>query len=304
MVNTPSWHRTKETRTAPPESEQQYHELLMSLQRLTGIGIWSYTVSTNGLWWSDQAKRIHRIDPEKTPTLSDVVDQYTERDQDRVIERFTDAVENVNSFTVDAGLTGEGTTERSIRLYCEPRKEDGETVVLYGGVQDVTDVTRREQRIEILRRTSQKLRGSSSKQEVAEIIADTAKNILGLVNTTVRLVDENRSMLRTIEATEECVERAGNRPNYPVDEETPAARTYRIGEPEIHTNHENTADDHNRGELRSGLYVPIGNHGVLSAGDVVVDAFKEHDLEAASLLGQLGAEAITRIGWVKRSRAV
>jgi hypothetical protein len=42
----------------------------------------------------------------------------------------------------------------------------------------------------------------------------------------------------------------------------------------------------------------------LSAGDVVVDAFAEHDLEAASLLGELGAEAITRIGWVKRSRAI
>ena len=304
MINTPPWDRTNETHTILPESEHQYHELLASLQRLTGIGIWSYNVSTDELWWSDQAKQIHGIDPEQTPTLSDVVDQYTKRDQDRVTERFADAVESVKSFTVDAGLTGEGTTERSIRLYCEPQKEDDETVVLYGVVQDVTDVKRREQRIEILRRTSQKLRGSSSKQDVAEIIADAAKNILGLVNTTVRLVDENRSILRTIEATEECVERAGDRPNYPVDEETPAARTYRRGEPEIHPNHDHTADDHNRGELRSGLYVPIGNHGVLSAGDIVVDAFKGHDLEAASLLGQLGAEAITRIGWVKRSRAV
>jgi hypothetical protein len=171
-------------------------------------------------------------------------------------------------------------------------------------VRDVTDAKRQEQRIEILRRTSQQLRSASSKQEVAEIIADAAKNILGLVNTTVRLADEGRCTLRTVVATEECVERAGDRPDYPVEEETPAARTYRTGEPELHADHDETDDDHDRGALQSGLYVPIGNHGVLSAGDVVVDAFEEHDLEAASLLGQLGAEAITRIGWVRRSRAV
>ncbi len=304
MVETLPWNRTNETRTIPPESDHRYHELLASLQRLAGIGLWSYNASTDGLWWSDRTKRIHGMDPDQTPTLSDVADQYTERDQDKVIERFSDAVENVKPFTIDVGLTGERTTERSIRLHCDPQEEDGETVVLYGVVRDVTDVKRREQRIEILRRTSQQLRGASSKEDVAEIIADAAKNILGLVNTTVRLVDENRSTLQTIEATEECVERAGDRPNYPVDEETPAARTYRTGESEIHANHENTVDDHSRGELQSGLYVPIGNHGVLSAGDVVVDAFREHDLEAASLLGQLGAEAITRIGWVKRSRAI
>lgn len=303
-MDTLPWDRTNESQRRVPATEQRYHELLESLQRLAGIGIWSYNVSTDKLWWSDRAKRIHGIDPEQTPTLPEVADRYTERDRNRVMERFFDAVENTESFTIDVGLTGDGTTERSIRLYCDSREEDGETVVLYGVVQDVTDVKRREQRIEILRRTSQKLRGSSSKQDVAEILAAAAKNILGLVNTTVRLVDENRSVLRAIEATEECIERAGDRPNYPVDEETPAARTYRNSEPEMHVNHEHTADDHNRGELRSGLYVPIGNHGVLSAGDVVVDAFKEHDLEAASLLGQLGAEAITRIGWVKRSRAI
>jgi PAS domain-containing protein len=304
MDTTPPWTPPGETSTAPPASEHAFDDLLASVQRLTGIGLWSYSVSADELWWSDRAKRIHGIKSERTPTFPDIVDLYTERDRERVMERFTDAVEDGEPFTVDVGLTGEGTTERSVRLFCEPLLDNGRTVVLHGVVRDVTDVKRREQRIEILRRTSQELRGSSSKQEVAEILADAAKNILGLVNTTVRLVDENRSVLRTIVATEECVERAGDRPNYPVDEETPAARTYRTGDPEIHTDHEHTDDDHDRGELQSGLYVPIGNHGVLSAGDVVVGAFEEHDLEAAGLLGQLGAEAITRIGWVRRSRAV
>lgn len=50
--------------------------------------------------------------------------------------------------------------------------------------------------------------------------------------------------------------------------------TFRTGEPELHADPEMTADDHNRGDLQSGPYVSIGGHGVLSAGDVVVDALR------------------------------
>ncbi|WP_336406684.1 GAF domain-containing protein [Haloarcula litorea] len=278
--------------------------MVSSIQRLTGVGVWSYDVTTDEMWWSHKAKEIHGVDPERTFSFSELVSHYTETGESRATTAFEAAIADQEAFTIDVGLVGEGTTEHSIRMHCDPCVEEGETVSLHGAVRDITDEKRREQRIEVLRETSQELRKASSRQEVAEILADAAKNILGLVNTTVRLADKNTNTLRTIEATEECLERAGDRPNYDIDEETPAARTYRTGDPEIHTDHEMTEDDHNRGELRSGLYVPIGNHGVLSAGDIVVDAFEEHDLEAAGLLGQLGAEAITRIGWAKRSRAV
>ncbi|WP_394326471.1 GAF domain-containing protein [Halorubrum aethiopicum] len=277
--------------------------MIASLQRLTGIGVWSYDVPRDEVWLSDETKRIHDIDVDDDPTVSDVIDRYVETDRREVLDSLSAAVEYGEPFSVDVNYASERTTERTIRLGCDPVVDDG-TVALYGVLRDVTDLKRQEQRIEILRQTSQELRKASSKDEVAGILADAAKNVLGLVNTTVRLVDENRNVLETIEATEECLERAGDRPNYAVTEDTPAAKTYRTGEPVIHANHEFTDDDHSRGALQSGLYVPIGSHGVLSAGDVVVDAFAEHDLEAASLLGELGAEAITRIGWVKRSRAI
>ncbi|KAA9396700.1 GAF domain-containing protein [Haloarcula sp. CBA1130] len=281
-----------------------YREMLSSIQRLTGVGVWYYEAGTGEMHWSRKAKEIHGLEPERMLSFSELATHYTESDRSRAMAAFEAAIKECEQFTIDVGLVGEGTTEQSIRMRCDPRVKDGETVSMYGTVRDITDEKRREQRIEVLRKTSQELRKASTRQEVAEIIADAAKNILRLVNTTVRLADRNNSTLRTVEATEECLERAGQRPNYDINEETPAARIYRTGEPEIYSDHEMIEDDHSRGELRSGLYVPIGNHGVLSAGDIVVDAFKEHDLEAAGLLGQLGAEAITRIGWAKRSRAI
>nr|WP_217255547.1 GAF domain-containing protein [Natronococcus occultus] len=256
------------------------------------------------MWWSEQAKRILRLEPDAEPDIETIVACFVDADRSQTRDRLIDALEDGESFETDVGLAVEGTTERYVRLRAQPQQRNGGLVTLYGTVEDVTDAKRQEKRIQVLRRTSQELREANSQQAVAEIIAETSKNILGYVNATVRLAETSSGTLRTVAATEECIERAGKRPDYPISEKTPAARTYRTGEPELHTDHRATEDDRDRGELRSGLYVPIGDHGVLSAGDVVVDAFDERDIEAASLLGQLGAKAITRIGWTKRSRAI
>lgn len=292
----------QDSATSDTAADASAQALLASVQRLTGIGVWTHAVDADETWLSDRATDIYEFDPAADPAFTELADRCD--DGTDLLASFETAIETGEFFALDVGLTGEGTTQRTIRVTGEPQTAADDVVALHGTVQDITDEKRREQRIEVLRETSQQLRGANSRQEVATILANAAKNILGLVNTTVRLVDQNDTILETLEATEECVQRAGDRPDYRVDEETPAARTYRTGEPELHADHDETDDDHNRGELRSGLYVPIGNHGVLSAGDVVIDAFETHDLEAASLLGQLGAEAITRIGWVRRSRAV
>lgn len=218
-----------------------------------------------------------------------------------MLVRLDDTIEHGEPLAIDARYANERTAERPIRLSCDPLVEDGQTTTLYGVMRSVADTKRQEQRIEILRRTGRELRDASSEVEVAEILADAAKDVLGLVSTTVRLVDENRNILQTIEVIEGCLECVDNRSNYSVNEDVPATRTYRMGEPVIHANHEHTEDDHSRGALQSGLCVPTGSHGVLSAGGMVVDAFGEHNLEAAGFLEQLGAEAIARIGWVKRS---
>lgn len=280
------------------------HEILASLQDLTGIGVWLHDTAAGRTWWSEQAKGLCGISADQGPSFVDAIGEYTDAEESEIADAFTKTVEDERPFSVDVKITRDGTTGRIIRIRCKPNTIDGDVVALHGTVQDITDVVRKEQRIEVLRETSQRLKDADSQQDVAGIMADASKNILGLVNTTVRLVDGSDSMLRTVVATEECVQRAGERPDYSVSEATPAARTFRSGEPELHPDHEATEDDFDRGELQSGLYVPIGKHGVLSAGDIVLNAFDERDLEAASLLGQLGAEAITRIGLAKRSRAI
>ncbi|WP_144926896.1 GAF domain-containing protein [Halorubrum salsamenti] len=294
--------RTEAEHGIPAESRPV--ELLESVQQLTGVGVWLYDDDSDETWWSDQARDILGVTADIQPTFESVAEKFVEDDRRRSRELFERARERGEAFAVEVGFMNGGTTERYLRIRGAPRSDDSEGDTLYGTVRNITDAKRQEQRIEVLRKTSQELREANSRQAVAEIMADTAKNILGLDNTTIRLVDETEGTLQVVVVTEECVTKAGTRPDYPADKDTPAARTFRTGEPELHTDHSSTEDDQERGELRSGLYVPIGDHGVLSAGDITVDAFDERDVEAASLLGQLGAKAITRIGWTRRSRAI
>ncbi len=279
-------------------------ELLESAQRLTGVGVWTYDAVTGETWLSKQARRIHGFDPDERPSFEQFLGRYADSDRKQVAELIATALEAGRSFAADVTLAGEGTRERTVRLRCEPHPQDGDTTLLHGTVRDVTEVRQREQRIEVLHRTSQQLKRAHSRRAVAEVLAGAAKNVLGLVNTTVRLIDDRGEVLETAVATDECVERAGERPDYPVAEDSPAARVFRTGNPELYADIETSKDDHDRGELVSGIYVPIGEHGVLSAGDVVPGAFDDRDLEAAGLLGEVGAEALTRICWAKRSRAV
>jgi signal transduction histidine kinase len=121
-----------------------------------------------------------------------------------------------------------------------------------------------------------------------------AKTVFGYIKAAVRLVDDD-AVLRTVATTETNVTAAGERPDYGVDEDVPAARTYRQGEPTIYEDLTSVDDDYDRGSLRSGLYVPIGDHGVFSCGESQPGVFDETDADFVAVLTTIAATALSRI---------
>jgi len=110
-----------------PAFERQAAETLTTLQQLAEVGVWTYDVGEEELWWSKEARRIHGLD---TAPIPDVIEQYAETDQRKVFERLSEAVERGESFSVDVGYASERTTERTMRFRCAPIMEDGQTVML------------------------------------------------------------------------------------------------------------------------------------------------------------------------------
>ncbi|NHN49954.1 GAF domain-containing protein [Halostella sp. JP-L12] len=276
-------------------TERRRQELFAKAQDIADVGAWEYDAEADTLWWSEQVRRIHGLPVDDQSTLAESFDLYEPEDREAIEAAFGEAIRDGVPYDVELRL-GDPTDEtRWIRTRGEPEFDGDAVVRVRGSYQDVTDLKRRKLQFESLHDASRDLMEAKTRMDVARIVTTASKHILGYVMTTVRLADEDGEMLRTFAANDQAVTEAGKRPSYRIDGETPAARTYREGEPQIFDDLNRTEDDYDRGALRSGVYVPIGDHGVLSTGDTEPNAFDEPDVEILGVLTKLAAGALTRI---------
>jgi len=267
-----------------------------------GVVITDPTMADNPIVYANDAfYRLTGYGPDETIGRNCRFLQGPETDPDRVgeLRAAVDAAESAS--TVLRNYRRDGSIFWN-HVEITPLTDDGTVTHFVGFQHDVTDLKRREQelverqrRFETLHDASRDLMDATRTEEVARITADAAKHILEYPHTTLRLADEADGLLRTAVATEESVAEAGARPNYRIDGDTPAARVYRTGEPLLYDELAEADDGYDRGDLRTGMYLPVGEYGVLSVGDTDVAAFDDADLEIVGVLAKLVAGALSRL---------
>lgn len=67
------------------------------------------------------------------------------------------------------------------------------------------------------------------------------------------------------------------------------------GEPRIYADVREARDDYDRDPVRSAMYLPVGDHGVLVLTDADVDAFEQPDIELVSVLSATAGTALDRL---------
>lgn len=274
---------------------ERQHDLFEAARDIADIGVWRYDVGSDTLRWTEQARHLPRLSFGEELSLAESFERYHPDDRPRMREAFDRAVNEGEPFDEVARIVTEGDDDGWMRARGEPELSDGAVVRVRGIFMDITDLKRREEQFRSLHEASQELMRATTRADVAEITIDAAKNILGYIMAAVRFVDEDREVLRTFATTDMNVVAAGERPDYRVDEEVPAARTFRRGEPEIWNDLNSTDDEYDRGRLRSGMYVPIGEHGVFSCGETEPDAYDDTDVDLIAVLANITATALTRM---------
>ncbi|MEF8857047.1 MAG: response regulator, partial [Haloplanus sp.] len=161
-------------------------------------------------------------------------------------------------------------------------------------VKDVSDRTRREDQVKHLHDATRELLEAESDTEIATIVARASKNILAYPNTVVRLVDDAGSTLDPVAVTDQARTELGERPPYAVDE-GPVGEVYRSGEPLIYADITERDDEYERGEVRSVMYLPIGEFGTVSISDTAVDVFDQADIDIAQILTTNADAALQRL---------
>ncbi len=156
-----------------------------------------------------------------------------------------------------------------------------------------------QERLSGMLNTTQSLMQARSREEVAEIVAGAARDVLGFDINMVRLYDADEGVLVPGASTETTTELLGERPVYDIDEGLPG-KVFGSGESRVIddiTEREFGPDD----EVVSAMCYPMGVHGTITVGATEPAAFDETDEQVLALLATAAAAASTR---AKREREV
>ncbi|MEF8866777.1 MAG: PAS domain S-box protein, partial [Salinibacter sp.] len=264
------------------------NDLFEKAQDIADVGAWEYDVRAEALTWTEEVYRIHDLPVGHVLTPEEALAFYHPEDRPKVASLFGRAVEDGESYDIEARLITEQGEPRWIRTRGEAQRgDDGEIARIRGTTQDITERKRqewvlreRQEKIEALYEATGTLLRAEDTREVPGRLASIVDDALGYPATTIRLAEGDR-----LEPT--CVLPAvqdymPERPAYDIDGDTPAARAYRTGTSRVYDDLSAQAEGLDRGDIRATAYVPMGSRGLISVGSTKVggiDAFDRQLLE-------------------------
>ncbi len=160
--------------------------------------------------------------------------------------------------------------------------------------RDATGRIRRERALETLHDRTREMFRAESREDLAKITALSATEVLGYPITVVRLLTSDGQRLEPVAVTREADDVLGERPTYEVGEGT-AGTAFADSEPKVYEDLQTLEDEFDRGDARSGLFVPIGDHGVLGVGHTEVGALDEADIQLGRILAANAQVAFDRL---------
>ena len=173
--------------------------------------------------------------------------------------------------------------------------EDGLSVFF----TDVTDRKRREERLEQLLGTAERLQRAEDAEEVATQLVGAARDVLGYQTNGVELYDEDAGTLEVVTWSDEAADQLGEWEPRPIGADT-SGEALETGEHVVSPDVTERDDGRDYGEVRSVIAVPLGTHGVFSVGSPETDAFDEDDLSVVKLLATTATAAFDRVDRQRR----
>ncbi len=196
--------------------------------------------------------------------------------------------------------TVELSTGVTLEIWYQPVVEDGEVTQVVGVARDVTELADHREQLSGLLETSRSLMQARSRQEVAELVANAARDVLEYDANVVRLYDADGKQLEPVAQTTARGVSVADRPTYDIDQGIPG-RVFATGESRVVDDLAAVDVETNTDVLRSAMYYPMGVHGTISVASTDPDAFDETDEQVLGLLATAAAAACTR---ARRERQV
>jgi PAS domain S-box-containing protein len=124
--------------------------------QLANIGHWELDIENGELYWSDEIKKLHEVEPDYVPDLERALEFYVEGEyRDKARSAVIQAIEEGDPFAFESKILTNKGNERWVKAIGEPKMKNGKCIRLFGSTQDITDLKKTGKKA---RKTQQKLR--------------------------------------------------------------------------------------------------------------------------------------------------
>ncbi|NLV14488.1 PAS domain-containing sensor histidine kinase [Haloarcula argentinensis] len=180
-----------------------------------------------------------------------------------------------------------------------PVFDDGELTQVVSVARDITDLKQREARIETLSEATNELLYTRTERAVADTVTQIAQRIIDQPLAAMWSYDSDDDTLYPIGATSEAadfaaVETASDLP--PMGPESDENRLFHDGSPAVIEDYQTLPNPSSpQAPLRTVLFLPLEEYGMLCVGSPTVDSFDSHDRFLLEILASTGAAALDRV---------
>ncbi|WP_083874967.1 PAS domain S-box protein [Haloferax sulfurifontis] len=273
---------------------ERFQNLLNQTERVAEVGGWEIDVETRSVFWTEHLFDLLGVESDTEPPLDEALDVYHEEDRPIVEQAVEEAIEAVEPFDVELRYWKSDAELRWLRVQGVPiTDENGDVVTVRGSAQDITERKDRDQTLNALLSASQSLIEASGEDELLTTIIEELERVFGYEITSIRLHDATAGTLPPTRYSQKAREKIPNPPSYDADENL-VGQAFQSQEPVIIDGDVNTTGI-DYGAVESGMFLPMGEHGVLGIAALEPDAFTEEDAALAELLALTAASALDRL---------
>lgn len=175
------------------------------------------------------------------------------------------------------------------------RDATGEVYRIVGIAEDVTQQKKRERALTAINEVTRDLLTVQSLDQTADLVVRTVSDSLNLPLVSVYRFDDDAGVLRPVAWSSDVDDVLGDLPTF-TGAGSLAWNAFVHGDTRAYADvrtHDKVYDSAT--PIRSELIVPIGDYGVILAGDQSIDAFDDTDVEFAELLAANATVALDRV---------
>jgi PAS domain S-box-containing protein len=245
------------------------------------------------LRWNDELEAVTGYD------AAEIADMYftefvPDDEATEIAERFQTVLAEREAHIVESAVETKEGESIPYELAGAPLEDaDGTLRGVTGVGRNIADRTERERQLRTLNETAQELIAAETREEVAERGVEAARDVLGLKANAIHLYEDEE--LVPVAQTERTKELIGDAPTFTPGDSI-AWRVFESGEPLALDDVPSDPDTYNEETaVKSELYVPIGDEGILIAGSPTEETFDQRHLVLGEILAGNVASALEQV---------